>query len=384
MVIKTLDARHFDEAFALSCYAFQATPTDEQTEAARTTWSHHNATHFALMDENQLTSKLTLLSLSIQLYGRTVPMGGIASVASYPEARRQGGVRKLLHHSLETMKENGQLLSYLAPFSVSFYRKFGWEIVFDEVHYNVEKNQLPRPLATLEGTLTRVPYQDNRIKDVYKKCLCHGMLERDEVWWERKQEENKEYHTVLYEDAEGTPKAYMVYRFSESKWTTKEMIYHDGSALKALLHFIGQHDSMLNEATITVPGSSALHYFLPDPLTKATTKPYFMARIVDFQAFIETLPFLADGQFTIRIQDDFATWNDTTFALTIEAGHARCIPTTEPPSMYMTIQTASSLLMGYKRPTFYKQADLVTGSEEAIDRFFRTLPDQEPALHDFF
>ncbi|MBG9785240.1 GNAT family N-acetyltransferase [Shouchella lehensis] len=384
MVIQTLDARHFDEAFALSCYAFQAKPTSEQTETARTHWSHHNATHFALMDDNQLASKLTLLSLSIQLFGRTVPMGGIASVASYPEARRQGGVRKLLHHSLETMKEKGQVLSYLAPFSVSFYRKFGWEILCDEVTYTLEKNQLPRPLATLEGTLTRVPYQDNRIKDVYTNCLRHGMLERDDEWWGRKQEENKEYHTVLYEDAEGTPKAYMVYRFSESKWTTQEMIYYDQSALKALLHFVGQHDSMLDEATITVPGSSALHYFLPDPLTKATTKPYFMARIVDFQAFVETHPFLADGQFTIRIQDDFATWNNTIFALSIKDGHAQCVPTTDPPSLFMTIQTASSLFMGYKRPTFYKHADLVTGNEEAIDQFLRTLPDQEPTLHDFF
>ncbi|RIE05418.1 GNAT family N-acetyltransferase [Cohnella faecalis] len=36
------------------------------------------------------------------------------------DARRQGGVTKLLHHALRKMREAGQTISMLHPFSVPF------------------------------------------------------------------------------------------------------------------------------------------------------------------------------------------------------------------------------------------------------------------------
>ena len=55
-------------------------------------------------------------------------MGGIAGVATWPENRRQGHVSTLLKHALQEMKSKGQTLSFLHPFSIPFYRKFGWEL----------------------------------------------------------------------------------------------------------------------------------------------------------------------------------------------------------------------------------------------------------------
>lgn len=58
-------------------------------------------------------------------------MGGIAGVATWPENRRGGLVSKLLSKALARMNEEGQVLSCLHPFSVPFYRKFGWELYTD-------------------------------------------------------------------------------------------------------------------------------------------------------------------------------------------------------------------------------------------------------------
>ncbi|UTR06355.1 GNAT family N-acetyltransferase [Alkalihalobacillus sp. LMS6] len=384
MTVKSLTTADFDEAFQLSRYAFQAKPTQEQTEFARTQWASVKASQFGIKDNDRIISKLTLLSLHIHLYNTIIPMGGIASVASYPEARRRGSVRKLLLHSLEQMKENGQLISYLAPFSVPFYRKFGWEILCDEVTYTLRKDQLPLPLPNIEGSLSRTSYTDSRIKTVYEQSICHGMLHRDDDWWARKQEGFKENETVLYEDADGTPMGYIVYHIENSKWKTEEFVYVNQAALKALLHFIGQHDSMLQEATLTVPESKGMHFFLPDPLTSAETKPYFMARIVDFSQFIAMLPFKEEGQFTIRIQDECAAWNDQTFSLSIQESHVTCEPTSAPPTIFMTIQVASSLLMGYRRPEFFRDTGLITGERNDVHAFLQTLPTEQPTLHDFF
>src|SRR5690606_40607540 len=65
-------------------------------------------------------SRLSLLPLEVWIGGRKLAMGGVAGVASWPDARRQGGVRRLLQHAFGRMRENGQSLSMLAPFSFAF------------------------------------------------------------------------------------------------------------------------------------------------------------------------------------------------------------------------------------------------------------------------
>ena len=60
--------------------------------------------------------------------GQEWKMGGIAGVATYPEYRRNGYVKKLLIQALEKMRNDQQIVSLLHPFDIGFYRKFGWEV----------------------------------------------------------------------------------------------------------------------------------------------------------------------------------------------------------------------------------------------------------------
>ncbi|WP_338147597.1 GNAT family N-acetyltransferase, partial [Lysinibacillus fusiformis] len=56
-------------------------------------------------------------------------------VATYPEYRQQGIIKRLMIEALQKMRDNGQTISVLAPFFVSFYRHFGWELFFEKLHY---------------------------------------------------------------------------------------------------------------------------------------------------------------------------------------------------------------------------------------------------------
>jgi predicted acetyltransferase len=79
-------------------------------------------------ENEELISKLHILSLEIKIENCRFSMGGIAGVATWPEHRRKGSVTRLLNKALSAMKKKGQTISLLHPFNINFYRRFGWEL----------------------------------------------------------------------------------------------------------------------------------------------------------------------------------------------------------------------------------------------------------------
>ncbi|GAF16911.1 LOW QUALITY PROTEIN: acetyltransferase [Bacillus sp. JCM 19046] len=383
MDVHQLGREDFEQAYDLGCYAFQVTDKEEQREKAKRAWDQAHAAHFALKHRDTIQAKLTLLSLKVNLHGRTVPMGGIASVASYPEGRRQGHVKHLLHHALYTMKENGQLLSYLAPFSVPFYRKYGWEIFCDEVSFELTEKQLPKPAPVYDGIIERVSFNDPRIRTLYQHQCSHGMLVREDFWWRNLAEKYASFHTALYTDDSGTPAAYMVYQVKENKLEVNELIYNDIAALEAIFSFIGQHDSMIQSASIPATGADTLHYFLPDPHTKAEVSPYFMARIVDVEALCLFFRLQARVILPLRLRTNLqsGTIRPSPYWLMeiILAVH-------DPKTLLnqSNNRNVNRLIARLSSPSFYLKSGQITGDAKAIASFCRFIPNNEPGLIDFF
>ncbi|WP_078393109.1 GNAT family N-acetyltransferase [Shouchella patagoniensis] len=383
MTIQRLTDAEFEAAFQLSCYAFQVSDAEERRTASRASWK--NAIHYGEVVNGNVQAKLDILPFQVNVYGKSMPMGGIAGVASYPEYRRKGLVKKLIIHALDSMRSQGQLLSYLNPFSVPFYRAFGWEILCDEMTYTLNKHQLPKATPLTTGRISRVSFFDPLIRAVYERRQTHGMLERESWWWEELNRKYKSHTTAVYQNEDGEPTAYIVYQIEEDHFETEEMIYNDMNGLNALLSFIGQHDSMIKTAELPAASADALHYFLPDPKTKAETSPYFMARIVDVKAFLTQYPFVirSGGYYTIKINDPYASWNQATFDLSLEK-QIRCEPITTAPQLEMSIQTLTGLLLGYQRPSFYLKQGLIHGDLAIILAFFNHLPNEAPVLFDSF
>ena len=70
----------------------------------------------------------TLDSVYCGKYLKTLTISG---VATSPEYRRCGCVRQMLNKLFEMAPERGWEVSFLHPFSFSYYRKFGYEKVAD-------------------------------------------------------------------------------------------------------------------------------------------------------------------------------------------------------------------------------------------------------------
>ena len=52
-------------------------------------------------------------------------MGGVVSVSSYPEARRQGNVKNMFINHFQNMKKENIVVSALHAFKDSFYESLG-------------------------------------------------------------------------------------------------------------------------------------------------------------------------------------------------------------------------------------------------------------------
>ncbi|GAA3327877.1 hypothetical protein GCM10020331_069590 [Ectobacillus funiculus] len=102
------------------CMLFQYELAAEEMTEVRSRFKPEET--WGVFIQNRLAAQLTLIPLQIYLHGKkTFSMGGIASVSTWPEFRRQGLVAHLLTHAMELMKENGQTISFLTPFAFDFF-----------------------------------------------------------------------------------------------------------------------------------------------------------------------------------------------------------------------------------------------------------------------
>jgi predicted acetyltransferase len=401
--IRTLRPADIDESLKLSQFAFQyEIPENEWAEARQ----HVNPEQmYAVYANDKLAAKLNLLPLSVFIGGVPFSMGGVAGVATWPEYRRGGRVAKLLHHALYVMKEAGQVVSLLAPFSFAFYRRYGWEHCIDRKQYTINKSDWPTFAATT-GSVHRKTDLDE-IKLLYETFAAQysGMLQRSEEWWQRKGKRWGAAVLGVYQTRYGQAEGYIVYQVKQSELTIHEFAYITEEARRGLWNFVCNHDSMADKVTLTVPTDDALPFLLQNPRIKQEVVPYFMARIVDVENFLRKFPFVRfpltgdpsryfSMPLRVRITDPHAKWNEGVFQIefpanisddvTIERVSVGSTGDSLHDVVSMDIQTLTAMMFGYQRPSRLEQLGRISGSPEMVQMLEHCVPAQTPFLYDFF
>ncbi|MFC4601435.1 GNAT family N-acetyltransferase [Cohnella hongkongensis] len=397
MEIRQLTTQDYDERMALSQFAFQLRWTEEQLEQRRRTYRPEQ--DWGVFDgQNKLLSALTVLPLEVWVQGRKMAMGGVAGVATWPEARRQGCVGRLLSQALETMRKEGQSLSMLHPFSFPFYRKYGYELTIERKKYAIETRLLPSRKET-PGEVRRMKKPDAAVLDAVYSAYAsryNGTLARSGEWWtERSLRE--EGPAAVYFNEEGTPEGYVYYNCLDGKMTVHEMAALSETARTALWTFIANHDSMIGETTLIAPVDDGLPYLLGDPRIGQELIPYFMSRIVDAEAFAKQYAWekgASAESALLQLEDRHAPWNAGTFRLswsedgegTLERLDSGTGQDSESGSeaIVCDIQTLTAMLLGGRKPTWLASVGRLSGPHESLRRLERRIPERTPFLMDFF
>jgi len=390
--IKVLSEEHYLESMNLSMYAFQyQVPESDIPKRLETLKKHHL---LGIFEGEELASKLHILSLKVKIGQLEWKMGGIAGVATYPEHRRKGHVNALMKRALVDMDQDGNIVSFLHPFQIDFYRRFGWEIISDNRKITIEKINL-KPVERQEGIIKRHTEKRHsidieRVYDRYAE-MHSAMLARDSEWW--RTSIYGEQKAAVYYDLKKEAAGYLIYEIKDNVMKVEEYVSLTHEARKGLWNFICQHDSMVERVEILTSIHDPFPYFLKEPKLKTEVYPYFMGRIVNAEKALSTYPFSNRNEgenIFIHLDDAAAPWNAGTYIIgqdgvkfhPVKEG-GTCV-TAPKRGLHTNINTLTAMLFGYKRPLELYELELLKGNIDEVKVLEQIIPAFKPFFYDFF
>ncbi len=314
---------------------------------------NHPARHrIGVYDAGGLQACLTVLDFQMLFGHHRRPCGGIAGVQSHPAARGRGYAGALLRRSLEMMRESGQYLSSLWPFSFAYYRGYGWEWTGYTRQYKLPIRLLTTDPETqhVEEVRGDLPALLNPIYEA-RAVRYNGMLVRDADRWPGHLEpwDRREPAVYLYRRA-GRAEGYAILRYMKDNETLRasDFVALSARAYRGLLGLIHRHGMTVEKTEWQAPPDDPFWSLVQDWSVETRVVPAGMSRVVDAAAALRALrpdPALR-GALTLGLEDRHAPWNTGTWRITVEGGAVEIASTTETPGVALDIQALSQAYWG--------------------------------------
>lgn len=352
-------------------------------------------------DGDQLVSQILSLPFQVNVFGECYEMGGITAIGTYPEYSKKGLMDQLIKKTLIIMRQEGRYISYLFPFSIPYYRKKGWEIICDIVEFQVKDTQFPH-YAEVSGKMRRVETLSEEVISVYERYASrtHGVMIRNSIAWNEKFHEDYweekfvdtdvQLQAAVYYDENDIPQGYLFYRIMEENFYIDEIVYLQEEARKGLWNFVSAHKSMVYNAYGKTAGNEPVAFLLEDSEIIQKVSPYFMARIVDVEKFLERFPFDEPNfHIQLKITDRLAEWNNGIYEITSNDWKVKVKKIDEGNEksdilVMMSIQTLTTMILGYKRPKYLEKIERLKGKSEIITVLEDIIPVGIPTFIDYF
>lgn len=323
-------------------YAFNKQQALDQDEIFLSRYKH--ADLYGETNEQEVTSFILVDRFKVQLFEKVVSSAGIGYVASYPEHRGNGAIKRLMQEILQDLFAKQVALSQLAPFSESFYRQFGYAVTSLQKCYRIKEQAFLGFKNEQKGTIKRGDWQTLAplIKALYAKQLKNkqvGTLVRSSWWWERLDKYyGGRFYAVIFDQA-GQACGYLSYRVKGPQLYVDELVYENAFALRKSLTYLKAHLASFQEIIYNAPLHEQLERYFPEQrLLEITQKPYMMSRIIDVK---QVLPLFFPKEVVVEVtNDDFCPQNVGRW----EVKGGTCQPSKKRPDLAGSITALSELL----------------------------------------
>lgn len=396
LVLKPVGIEYLAQFNELLRYVFQVTNQDlakigyEDGEIVR---AKHpimkKADVLGWFNADQLVSQLCIYPCQVNIHGKLFKMGGMTGVGTYPEYANLGLMNDLIKVGLTKMREKGQWLSYLYPYSVPYYRRKGWEIISEHLSFTLKDSQMPR-YEGVPGMVERLPVGHDDVLSTYDRFARanHGAMIRKKLEWEEywRWDNEEEYTAAVYYSSQRRPMGYAMYRISNDIFYIKEMIYLTQEARRGLWNFISAHFSMIEQVKGNVYQNEPIAFQLLDSQIEETIEPYFMARIVDVAAFLRNYPFCGKGKpFHLVVKDPMAEWNQGVFGLSWGKDGVLSVSSKRiGKPVVVNIQTLTAMLMSFRSPAYFHKIEHLQTDLDTLAILEEIIPDEQPYFSDYF
>lgn len=388
--VRSIGQSEFDDAIKLSEYSFKYVLEGEKRQARARFMEDHRI--LGAYFQGEMVAKLHVLPLAVRLEGQDYRMGGVASISTYPEHRRRGLVHRLIGEAELAMRESGQVLSYLHPFDISFYRRYGYEIINDVRKAVVARQDLFH-YQGIPGQVERISSEGNIsiLNLVYHKFAekYSGMLVRSEKWWHFTKFNNTTF-AIYYNEAR-EPRGYLQYQISGEMLQVDEYVYLDEESRRGLWNFVANHDSMVARVEITLAGPESMPFLWRNPAAKMEIMPDFMGKVVMVKEFLEQYLAQKHVNLTLGVRDTSVHCNNALFTIspqgvTYSAQEAATLETAcqHADGLSMDINAFTAAFLGSQRPEFLHESGLIRGSKRALETLQTLVPKKPCAFLDYF
>ena len=348
-------------AFEFPMHGAKQTPeafVREKTENPRSLEDVHWDSRWAAFEDDDATMMATfcVLPWRANFDGHEVVMGGIGGVASLPQYRRGGAIRRCFEAALPNMYAQGMTLSYLYAFSNAFYRKFGYELACDGTRWRLRLEGLP---AVEVGGSWRLLEPERPMLEALRavdalrerRYNCMVIAGDTEYLWTGESPFAKKEYTYVYYDGSGAPSAYMTIAPQPGReLTCKRFVFNDRQGFLGLLALLKRLSADHSHARMALPTDVDLQGILPEYSfgnVSREVEQQGMARVIDAARVLRLARTRGEGALRVRIADDFIPANDGTFEVAFAPGRENAVRRTDAaPDVELTVQDFTRLILG--------------------------------------
>jgi predicted acetyltransferase len=343
-----------------------------------------------LFENGRLVSSTRIHEFQQSVRGVLKDCGGIAGVASYPEARHKGYVRHLM---LAGFKEMYEQESMLDPFKPSFYAKFGYTTA--NAPYLVKA-----PIKHLKHTAredTNPEWSFERLRAVDAKDTLLGFIREigpaqyhgfiifksiPDGMWKRRVKDS----VVVFVKYKGVIQAASRYRIKgerrEGRWiselTVIDILWRTREARMKLFDFFATHQDQINDIIIHAPFETRVEHWFEDARLSIERKAPWMVRVIDVRKAVENLPATGEDIVTMEISDPDCLWNNGVFTIQSEKNCLQVNKSSGKPVVKLSIKAFSSLVYGTLSVEELEFQGEITITEDwarhTLQRWFPLLP----------
>jgi len=341
-------------------------------------------------DGARLVSSFVTIPFTARMNGSPMPFGGVSGVATSPEYRRRGLVRRLMTQSTEIMRDSGQTIAGLWASQAAIYQRYGYSIGSFRRSYTIDTADV----VFYDGDNGHgdVRWLDpstayDIIKGLYISFVAErtGYLHRSRALWSFGVLDGPEgdgpVNVGVSYGPGGDPNGYVVYtlradrvdnRARSQELVVRDLAWLDVDAYRSLWSFIARHDLVGRVVWAEAPIDDPAEELLAEPrMLHRRDEEGSWFRVIDVEPALQSRGYSRPGHATVEIVgDDLAPWNNGAYSIETDgtATSVERLGSNARTDATLPVKALGSLFVGMRSARRLRSWGLVDGADEAIDR----------------